>query len=81
MATHPPVNPISWTTNGGHWRPASALGTTKVVVMREPARRLGIVDTSPPKATKDHISDGVPNLRPKRERGLRGLVRRWMGWH
>lgn len=81
MATHPPVNPHKWTTNGGHWRPASALGTTKVVVMREPARRLGIVDTRPADVTKHHVSAPLANLRPRRERGIRGLWRRWMGWH
>jgi len=75
------VNPHKWTTQGGHWRPDTRLTSTQVVVINESRKRLGMVDTTPPKPTKHHVSEGVRHLRPKRERGLRGLVRRWMGWH
>lgn len=78
---HPPVHPRKWTTQGGHYRPATALKTTEVVAMRESFRPLGIVDTRPPDTTPQHVSAEMRHLLLKRDRGLRGLMRRWMGWH
>ncbi|MGB3329180.1 MAG: hypothetical protein WBA46_09520 [Thermomicrobiales bacterium] len=80
MMDPPPANPRRSALQGGHWRPESNLLDTHVVVINESRKRLGIVDTTPPPATQDHISGELRNLRPKRERGVRGMVRRWMGW-
>lgn len=79
---HPPINPHKWTTEGGHYRPASSLASTRTIVrvtQRRP-RRLGLVDTaSVEKAAGGTTSAEMRHLRPKRERGLRGLLRRLMG--
>jgi hypothetical protein len=79
MRDHPPVAARKWTTQGGHYRPAAELKKTQVVAMRESFRPLGIVDTRPPDASPQHVSAEMRHLRLKRDRGLRGLMRRLMG--
>lgn len=76
--------PHKWTTQGGHWQPASAMTATRTVVRvshRRP-RRLGLVDTaSVERAAGGTTSAELRNLRPRRERGVRGFFRRLMGVH
>jgi hypothetical protein len=66
MREHPPVAARKWTTQGGHWCPPSDLLSTQPVIQ---------ISTTKP---KQWITPEL-NIRRKRERGLRGLIRRLRG--
>lgn len=84
MIEHPQVSPRKWTTQGGHWRPETDLINTQLVcrvIATEDARVLSVEQAADAKSKAGGVtSAALRNLRPHRERGMRGLVRRWMGW-